>query len=276
MNESEATAQFLERRTLLRGLGLLAAGGALGLAVPQTATAAAGHQSVTPQRALRRLVEGNRRFVEGESIHPHQSIERRQEVAHHQDPFAQVFSCIDSRVPPELVFDQGIGDLFVIRTAAQNLDELIQGSVEFGPVVYGTPLVVVMGHQRCGAVISAVESLEHGTDLGPFLNRIVASLKPAYDAAKASGVPHDELVDATIRQQIVLTVRRLRSDPRLAPSVGAGRLLIQGAYYSLDTGTVSWTPLRRHRSPRCGGTSPTNSISGHGLGHRFRIGQQQP
>jgi carbonic anhydrase len=241
---------------LLRGLGLLAAGTALGLGVPQSATAAAdvadgGLASRKPgaaRKALERLAEGNRRFVTGEMIHPHQDVERRLKVVAGQKPFAQVFSCIDSRVPPEVVFDQGLGDLFVIRTGAQTLDELVQGSVEFGPLKYGTPLVVVMGHQHCGAVAAAVESLGHGTDLGPRLNRIVTALKPAYDAAKASGVPEDELVDATIRQQTALTVKALEADQRLTPLISQGRLLIEGAYYSLDTGKVTWShPDNRHK-----------------------------
>jgi len=101
-----------------------------------------------------------------------------------------------------------------------------------------------MGHQGCGAVIAAVESLEHGTDLGPYLNRIVAALKPAYDAAKSSGVPQDKLVDATTRWQTALTVQALEADPRLAPLIGAGTLVIQGAYYSLDTGEVTWSRPR--------------------------------
>lgn len=147
-----------------------------------------------------------------------------------------------ARVPPEIVFDQGLGDLFVIRTAAQALDDLVRGSVEYGPVEYGTPLIVVMGHQRCGAVAAAVESLEHGADLGPYLNRIVAALEPAYEAAKGSGVPQDRLIEATARWQTILTVQALEADPRLAPLVSAGSLLIQGAYYSLDTGEVAWHP----------------------------------
>lgn len=247
VNAPETTSRPLQRRMLLRGLGLLAVGGALGSAVPPATAAAdvaasrlAPLEPITARKALRRLIEGNCRFIRGEMNHPHQDVERRLEVATGQQPFAQVFSCIDARVPPEIVFDQGLGDLFVIRTGGQTLDELIQGSVEFGPLEYGTPLTVVMGHQGCGAVAAAVESLEHGTDLGPYLNRIVAALKPAYDAAKASGVPEGELVDATTRQQTVLTVHALESDPRLAPLIGAGRLLIQGAYYSLDTGKVTW------------------------------------
>jgi carbonic anhydrase len=142
---------------------------------------------VTPQEALRRLVRGNRRFAADGMRHPRQDADRRRDVASKQDPFAQIFSCIDSRVPPEIVFDQGLGDLFVIRTGAQTLDDLVQGSVEYGPLEYGTPLIVVMGHQRCGAVVAAVDSLERGIDLGPHLDEIVTALEPAYNAAKASG-----------------------------------------------------------------------------------------
>jgi carbonic anhydrase len=192
VTELRIPSRPLPRRTLLRNLGLFSAGGALSLVVPETAAAAGAGAAGgcgpcgpgTPEEALRRLIRGNRRFVAGEPAHPHQDVERRRELATGQDPFAQVFSCIDSRVPPEIVFDQGLGDLFVIRTAAQTLDGLIQGSVEYGPLVYDTPLVVVMGHQRCGAVVAAVESLEHGTDLGPHLNEVVAALEPAYEAAK--------------------------------------------------------------------------------------------
>ncbi|MEY9887652.1 carbonic anhydrase [Catenulispora sp. MAP5-51] len=251
MNEPETTSGRPTRRTLLRGMGLLAVSGALGLTAPSTASAAvataataagglAHHTPLSARSALKRLMAGNCRFVKGEMIHPHQCPERRLDVATHQEPFAQVFSCIDSRVPPEVVFDQGLGDLFVIRTGAQTLDELVQGSVEFGPLEYGTPLVVVMGHQRCGAVVAAVESLEHGKDLGPYLNRIVSALKPAYDAAKASSVPKHKLVDATTRWQTTLTVRALEADPRLAPLISAGRLAVQGAYHSLDSGRVTW------------------------------------
>lgn len=249
VNEPRIAPRPLQRRTLLRSLGLLATGGTLSLAVPRSAMAAdalpaggpAPCKPVTPREALRRLIAGNCRFASGELTHPHQDVQRRIEVAAGQQPFAQVFSCIDSRVPPEIVFDQGLGDLFVIRTAAQTLDGLIQGSVEYGPLEYDTPLIVVMGHQRCGAVMAAVESLEHGTDLGPHLNEIVAALKPAYDAAKASCVPDDELVEATTRWQTALTVQALEADPRLAPPICAGTLAIQGAYYSLDTGEVTWS-----------------------------------
>lgn len=128
-------------------------------------------------------------------IHPHQDIDRRSEVAAHQHPSAQVFSCIDSRVAPEIVFDHGPGDLFVIRTGVQTLDELVQGSAEFGPLVYGMPLGVVLG--RAGRRDDPPADRSH---------------RPGAEGGPAAG----------------------------PPLIGKGRLLIQGAYYSLDTGEVTW------------------------------------
>lgn len=185
----------------------------------------------TPEHALRALAEGNRRWVRGQLIHPHQTVARRKAVAPAQHPFATVFSCIDSRVPPEIVFDRGVGDLFVIRTAAQTMDGLVQGAVEYGEEEAATPLVVVMGHQRCGAVTLAVEALNTGATVPDHLVDVVDALKPAYELARP--LPGDQ-IDNTIRAQIRLTVKQLRADPR----VEAEDSHVIGAYYSLDTGNV--------------------------------------
>src|SRR5882724_4799935 len=143
--------------------GIVAAVGAGGLTdaaaarvdQPPPATAAA---------ALRLLMEGNKRWVRGRARHPHQSVAWREEVAPHQDPFATVVSCIDSRVPPELVFDRGLSDMFVIRTGAQTLDDrVVLGSVEFGPNAYPSArLIFVLGHARCGAVTAAIPAIQTG------------------------------------------------------------------------------------------------------------------
>ncbi|WP_051966883.1 carbonic anhydrase [Kitasatospora mediocidica] len=190
-----------------------------------------------PDEALQWLVEGNERWVSGQLLHPHQTVARRMAVAAGQHPLATVFSCIDSRVPPEIVFDRGVGDLFVVRTAAQTNDGLIQGAVEYGAEESVTPLVVVMGHQRCGAVTLAVEALNNGTDVPAHLVDVVEALTPAYDAAKP--LPGDQ-VDNTVRAQIRLTADQLREDPLLAPLVGEQRVRVVGAYYSLDTGCVEF------------------------------------
>jgi carbonic anhydrase len=188
--------------------------------------------------------------VRGRLEHPAQDGRRREEVAARQDPFATIVSCIDSRLPPETVFDQGIGDLFAIRTGAQTIDGLVTASVEYGPLENGTPLIVVMGHQRCGAVTAAVQAIRAGESLPGHLDAIVSRLRPAFHKATGTG-PHNEagafsdqtdmaaLVDAVVRAQVERVVHSLAHDGPLAALVSAGSLGIVGAYYNLDTGVVS-------------------------------------
>ena len=180
---------------------------------------------------------GNWRWARGRPRHPHQSVPWRLHVASHQEPFATVVSCIDSRVPPEIIFDRGIGDMFVIRTGAQALDDLVVlGSIEFGPVNYRSArLMVVLGHQKCGAVIAAIESIESGRPAPGHIQAVVDALRPAYRVAKP--LPGD-LTDNMIRAQIRLTVRRLRLDPLLRALIAGGRLAIVGGYYHLRSGIV--------------------------------------
>jgi carbonic anhydrase len=222
-------AVSLSRRSFVRTgfvAGLAAAGGPL--------TSAAADESEQPPvdgyAALRLLMAGNLRWARGRARHPNQSVRRRRDVAGGQTPFAVVFSCIDSRVPPELVFDRGLGDLFVVRTGAQAVDDVALGSVEYGPAAAGTPLVVVLGHERCGAVHAAIEAIEHhGGDAPGHLGAIVRALEPAYREAKSR--PGD-LEDNMVRAQTELTVARLRQEslPR--------DTLVVGGRYDLDTGRV--------------------------------------
>ena len=229
-------------------MGLSIAGAALaGCASSQTAPTPAptASGSALPRPSgdpLALLKEGNQRFVAGTMQHPNQDAARRGAVAAAQDPLAAVFCCIDSRVSPVIVFDRGLGDLFEIRVAAQDYDSLIEGSVEYGPFAQHTPLIVVMGHQRCGAVTAAVTALESDTMPAANIDKIVTSIQPAYNAAKAANPTggRDALVDATVRQQTALTVAALHADPLLKAGVDAKKLAIAGAYLSLDTGVVSW------------------------------------
>ena len=226
------------RRRLLAG----ALGAAVGVAEPAIALGAPDHDiadatTITPARALGLLVAGNRRWVSGRVRHPHQSIARREQLTHSQHPFATVFSCIDSRVPPELVFDRGLGDLAVIRTGAQVLDhDIVLGSVEFATGLLHTPLILVMGHQRCGAVKSAIDSIESGNPAPGHISSVVDALHPAYTAAK--DLAGDQL-ENTIRAQTQLTVKALNTDPLIRNLVDQRKLRIHGAYYSLDTGAVT-------------------------------------
>jgi carbonic anhydrase len=183
----------------------------------------------TPDEALQRLMDGNRRWVDGELAHPNRSVERRAELTAGQSPFATVFSCIDSRVPAEIIFDCGLGDLAVVRTGAHVLDEaVILGSIQFATELLGTPLLLVLGHQACGAVTAAIQALNGGDSPDSALGSIVETLRPAYEATGGQDV------EATVKAHTKLTVRALSA---LLPAGSTTRIV--GGYYSLDTGAVS-------------------------------------
>jgi carbonic anhydrase len=229
---------FLQRAGQAGLLAGLAAGSAGAAAMPAAVPAPDDPAAAPgPGQALRLLLEGNQRWVQGRLRHPRQSVAWRQQVARHQDPFATVVCCIDSRVPPEIVFDRGIGDLFVIRTGAQALDDLVVlGSVEFGPVNYASArLLLVLGHQGCGAVGAAIRHIESGQPAPGHIQAVVDALRPAYRAAK--GQPGN-LMDNMIRVQTRLTVHRLRRDPVLARLTATGQLVIIGGHYTLASGRV--------------------------------------
>jgi carbonic anhydrase len=181
-------------------------------------------------------MDGNARWVSGKLQHPDRDPDRRQLVAQQQEPFGSVLSCIDSRVPPELLFDTGLGDLYVMRTGGQAVDPVVTGSVEYGPMTSGTPLIVVLGHQRCGAVKAAYQSMREGKPLPGNLQAIVKALQPAYEQVMREGGA--DPVETMARAQVKLTAIALRSNQDLAPLVRKGSLAVVGAYYSLDTGKV--------------------------------------
>ena len=224
-----------------RFLGSAGVGVAAAMAEPATAGASLDEQHANvglgPKQALRRLLAGNRRWVSGRVTHPHQSVARREALRHVQHPFATIVSCIDSRVPPELVFDRGIGDLAVIRTGAQVLDDgVVLGSVEFASDHLHTPLILIMGHQRCGAVKAAIEVIESGGTAPGHIQSVVDALRPAYGVAvRETG----DLLDNMVRAQTRLAVERIRTDPLIHALVAQGKLVVHGAYYSLDSGVAS-------------------------------------
>jgi len=234
-----------DRRSVLRvgalAAAALATAGTTGGRAAAVGVDPARAEAGTPDQALARLRAGNANWVADRATHPDASAARRSELAGHQDPFAVVFSCIDSRVPPELVFDQGLGDLMVVRTAAHTDDALVAGSLEYGPAELGVPLLLVLGHQRCGAVTAAVKSFRDGERLPGHLADIARDLRRPYEEARALGTPADQLVEATVRAQTRQTVARLKADRLLRPLVAGGRLRVAGGYYSLDTGAVEFT-----------------------------------
>jgi carbonic anhydrase len=233
------------RRAVLAG-GLAVAAGALSACSPTsaaptglTATASTPEpqaRPTTPSEAFTRLMEGNERWVSGDLRHPDRDPDRREFVAEKQEPYGAVLACIDSRVPPELLFDTGLGDLYVMRTGGQAVGPVVTGSVEYGPMTSGTPLVVVLGHQRCGAIEATYRATRDGKTLPGNLRAIADALRPAYDRAVKEGGA--DPVETMIRAQIKLTADDLRSNKDLGPLVGKGALAVVGAYYSLDTGRV--------------------------------------
>ena len=187
-------------------------------------------------QALQRLLDGHRRYLEGHGLHLHQSARWRAAVAQGQHPFAMILGCADSRVPPEIVFDQGLGDLFVIRTAGHVLDGAGLGSVEYALEELEIPLVMVLGHERCGAVQAAVQARETGRVVSGHLGSIVAAIAPAVaDAAAEAG----DLVDNAVRANVFRVIRQLEQESSLlALRVAAGSARIVGARHDLDTGEV--------------------------------------
>lgn len=182
--------------------------------------------------AAERLFAGNRRYVAGEANHPNQSGERRVEVADGQAPFAVVLGCSDSRVPPELIFDAGLGDLFVIRVAGNIVDDAVLGSIEYAAVHLGTPLVVALGHASCGAVRAAVS----GGDAEGHLPCLISAIRPAVEKAECCS---GDRIDHTIRANAKLAAEQMiERSPILAGLVRAGELHIIAAYYDLATGRV--------------------------------------
>lgn len=201
-----------------------------------SASPAPSDRPSSPWGAFSRLMEGNERWGDGKLQHPDRDPRRRDLVAEEQDPFGVVLSCIDSRVSPELLFDTGLGDLFVMRTGGQVVGDVVTGSVEYGPMTSGTPLIVVLGHQRCGAVKAAHKALKDGKPLPGNLQSIAEALRPAYDVIAKE--KHADPVDAMTRVHIKQTSADLRTNKDLGPLVKKGDLAVISAYYSLDTGQV--------------------------------------
>ncbi|MFI7427407.1 carbonic anhydrase [Micromonospora sp. NPDC049836] len=192
----------------------------------------------SPRAALAELLAGNRRFASGQPVHGHDVTAAAAVASGDQQPYAVVLGCIDSRVPLEAIFDQTFGSICVIRTGAHVLDRAVHGSVEFAVEQLGVTLVMVLGHERCGAVGSAVRALRTGRRPGGALAYLVDRIAPAVVEVGADGPAAQSLA---IRRHVRRTVAALRADHRLAGPVAAGTVAVVGALYDLATGEV--TPL---------------------------------
>jgi carbonic anhydrase len=201
----------------------------------------------TPAEAFATLMEGNQRFVESTRLHPNQDADHRASLAPGQTPFAVLFGCSDSRLAAEIIFDRGLGDLFVVRTAGQVTGSEVLGSIEYGVGVLRTPLVVVLGHDSCGAVVAARQAVLEGTNPPGYLRDIVERVTPSVLAARAAGEEDvDDIVDVHIQRTSELLVER---SSLLADEIAAGRCAVAGLSYRLADGTVrlvaSHGPLER-------------------------------
>lgn len=225
----ERGKQMKRASALLVGLMMLVS---LGVGV---ATAAEG-VAISGEGARQKLADGNKRYVDAKLSHPDQTAERRTEVAKGQHPFAAIVSCSDSRVPPEVIFDQGLGDLFVIRLAGNILDDAALGSLEYAVEHLGVKHIMVLGHERCGAVDATVK----GGEVPGHIGSLVKAIQPAVD--KVRNQPGD-LLDNAVRANVTMVVQQLKSSgPILEELTKKGELTIDGARYDLDDGEVVVLP----------------------------------
>ena len=191
----------------------------------------------SPEEALALLKEGNQRFVSGQTLRQNVSEEKRNSlVTKGQKPFAVVVSCSDSRLPPELIFDQGLGDLFVVRVAGNVIGPLAMGSVEYGVEHLHAPLLVILGHNHCGAVKASVD----GGEVPGSIGAIVEKIKPSVDKVRSSGAAGDLIYEQVEDANVKAMVEEVQTSPIVKELLHEGHLSIIGAKYCQETGKVTF------------------------------------
>ena len=193
--------------------------------------------NTNPVTAWKALKEGNERFVAGKPEHPSQSVEHRASLAAGQKPTAVVFGCADSRVAAELIFDQGLGNMFVVRTAGQVIDSAVLGSIEFAVTVLDVPLIVILGHDSCGAVKAALGAIDDGAIPTGFVRDVVERVAPSILMARRDGLSRvDEFEERHVRETLAQLMARSTA---IAERVSAGTLAIAGVTYHLADGKAA-------------------------------------
>lgn len=206
------------------------------LSLANLSTGQNAEEKITADVVLSELKTGNKHHVEHRYQHPHETLDRQRQLISGQHPHAEILSCSDSRVPPEIIFDQGLGDLFIIRVAGNVASDTEIASLEYGAEHLHIPLLVVLGHESCGAVTAAVQGAPPEGHLGALIDLI----NPAVQ--KTRGMPGDPVANA-VRVNVEMVVKQLRSStPILSELVAHGKLRIVGAVYSIETGSVTWLP----------------------------------
>ncbi len=220
------------------------------IAGPVLAASAAKDPGMTPASAWRRLAEGNDRFARGLVLRPHADAERRRELAKREEPFAVVVACSDSRVSPEIIFDQGLGDLFAVRTLGNAAEgDYNVASIEYAVKHHGTRLVVVLGHDKCEMVTEALRGVPK--DDQTRIDELAGHLKAAADQArdKVVGLGGDELVAEGVDRNVLYQIHNLlKESPMIAAMVESGKVKVVGGVYSLESGRVRW--LGEHPSEK--------------------------
>lgn len=225
----------LSRRNSLKfvagaiGTGILAAQIGADVAAPEPAIA---QNDLTPDAALKKLMDGNKRFVERKRQSPNQDLSRLVEVAKGQKPFAAILGCADSRFPSEIIFDQGLGDLFVCRVAGNVATPEEIGSLEFGTLVLEAKVLVVVGHKRCGAVDATIK----GTQVPGQIGSLLDAIRPAVESSKNQT---GDRLENTCKANVMLQANRLKASPVISKLIQEKKLKVVGGYYDLDTGAVN-------------------------------------
>jgi len=192
---------------------------------------------LTPALAWRRLREGNERFVSGESLHPNQDAARRSSLLEGQNPFAVIFGCADSRLAAEIIFDLGLGDAFVVRTAGQVIDDAVLGSLEYSITELKVPLIAVLGHDSCGAVTATKGAVETGEMPPGFIRDLVERITPSVLTAKRNG---QEDVNDMVVEHVKQTAERLADSSRvISDAIEGGRVAVIGLSYKLGEGQAA-------------------------------------
>ena len=225
----------LGRRGLLAAAGL-ACTGLAGLARADERPGGPPRSSLTPEEALAKLLDGNKRFLAEEQPPPRPEGERRRQLTAGQAPFAAILACADSRVAPELLFTTGLGEIFAVRNAGNVATTAVVGSLEYAVAALGVPVVMVLGHERCGAISAAVQVVTNGVMLPGLLGDLVEPMLPAATMAVRSG---GNVVDTAVRANVRYATRALERSLLIGPAIAAGKTKVVGAHYDLDEGKVT-------------------------------------
>ena len=228
-NVNVSRRNLLKLSTGIIGTGILTTGLRSKFVFSQKALA---ENNMSPDRALQDLIDGNKRFTTRHRQNSHQDYVHILQVAKAQTPFASILSCADSRVPSEIIFDQGFGDLFVCRVAGNIATPEEIGSLEFGSLVLGSKVILVMGHKRCGAVAATIK----GTEVPGQISSLLTAIKPSVE--KSKNQPGDPVENAC-KANVLIQVDKLKSSPVISQLIDAGKLKVAAGYYDLDNGKVT-------------------------------------